>query len=304
MRVAVVDCGTNSVRLLVADLDDVSHRDVVREMRIVRLGQDVDRTGRLAPEALDRTRVALTDYAATIDRLGAGRTRLVATSATRDASNRDDFVALVRDTLGIDPEVVSGVEEAQLSFAGAASVIEDPGDVLVVDIGGGSTEFVRSHPGLDLQSISVDVGAVRMTERHVRHDPPTSAELDAVRADVARALDLAAETVDLTGAASVVAVAGTATTLAAIELGLSEYDSGRIHGQRFAASAIHAVTGRLQTLDRPGREAITVIHPGRVDVIAAGATILAAVLGRTGTDEMIVSEHDILDGIALSLLDD
>ncbi len=298
MRVAAIDCGTNSVRLLVTDFDGGEQHDVERRMRIVRLGQDVDRTGRLAPDALERARSVFVDYAAAIEQLGAERTRLVATSATRDASNRDEFAALVRQTIGVEPEVVTGLEEAQLSFTGAASVMADSRDVLVVDIGGGSTEFVRSRPGHELQSISIDMGAVRMTERHLRTDPPSAQELGAMGADIARGLDDAGRAVELAGATSVIAVAGTATTLAAIDLGLTEYDSTRIHGSVLRAASVRAITDRLQHLHRAGRSAIGVIHPGRIDVIIAGATILAAVAGRTGAEQIVISERDILDGIA------
>ena len=305
VRVAAIDCGTNSVRLLVAETtDDASGpmRDLAREMRVVRLGQDVDRTGRLAPEALARTRAALTDYAATIQALQVDRVRFVATSATRDATNRADFIAIVRATVGVAPEVVTGQEEAGLSFTGAAAVRPGADDLLVVDIGGGSTEFVRARPGQPLQSVSVDVGAVRMTERHLRHDPPTPAELERVRADVDAALDQAGAAVDLTGAGEVIAVAGTATTVAAIALGLTEYDSARINGAEVAAADVGRIQTDLAALDHDARAAIRVIHPGRVDVIVAGATILRRVVERTGADPLVASEHDILDGIALSLL--
>jgi exopolyphosphatase/guanosine-5'-triphosphate,3'-diphosphate pyrophosphatase len=304
--VAGVDCGTNSIRLLVADAEPGAGRltDVVREMRIVRLGQDVDRTGRLAPEALERTRLALAGYTATIGRLGAERVRLVATSATRDAANRDEFAAMVRATLGIDPEVVTGDEEARLSFAGAVGTLPElAGPVLLADIGGGSTELVVGTPDAPggLRARSADVGSVRMTERHLHDDPPTAGQVAAVVADVRAALERAGHTVPLHEAGVLVGVAGTVTTLAAIALGLPRYDSQAIHGSRLTAGQVAELTDRLAHLDREQRAAIPVIHPGRVDVITGGALILRTLIEVAGVDDMIVSEHDILDGIALSL---
>ena len=240
---AGIDCGTNSIRLLVAEVAaDGSLTDLTREMQIVRLGQGVDATGRLAPEAIERTRAALAGYRATIDRLGAQAVRMVATSATRDAANRDDFVAMVRDTLGADPEVISGLEEASLSFRGGAAglgtragrpALDEPAtDLLVVDLGGGSTELVRGRVGSpdDVRAYSMDVGCVRMTERHLISDPPTAAQIAAVERDVHAALDLAAADVDLTGADAVVGVAGTVTTVAAIALDLPRYDPDVLDG--------------------------------------------------------------------------
>jgi exopolyphosphatase/guanosine-5'-triphosphate,3'-diphosphate pyrophosphatase len=303
MRVAAIDCGTNSVRLLVADADNGALQQVHREMRIVRLGEGVDRTGVLAPAALERTRVALADYAALIRELGAERVRLVATSATRDASNRDDFVELVTSTLGVPPEVVTGTEEASLSFSGAAGTLPGvSGPVVVADIGGGSTELVRGGSVEPLQAHSMDVGAVRLTERHLHDDPPTAAQVDAAVADVRAALADAARDVDLTSPATLVGVAGTITTLAAVALDLTEYTSAAIHGSVLSAASIEAITDRLLSLDHAGRAAITVIHPGRVDVIGAGAIILRTLVRELAIENVVVSEHDILDGIALSLL--
>ena len=302
MTVAAIDCGTNSVRLLVAEPAGTGLRDLHREMRIVRLGQDVDRTGRLAPEALGRTAAALTDYATTIERLGAGRVRLVATSATRDAANRDDFVAVVRDTLGIEPEVVSGRDEAALSFTGAASVLgPDPGPLLVADIGGGSTELVRGGDGA-LRSHSMDVGAVRMTERHLGGGPLTRDEVAAVESDVRAALAAARRDVPLTDDATPVGVAGTVTTVAALVLGLERYDPDVLHGARITREQLDEVTDRLVDSSPADREAMTVIHPGRRDVITGGALILRTLIHDIGARTIVVSEHDILDGIALSLI--
>ena len=298
MRVAGIDCGTNSIRLLVTDGGEQLHR----EMRIVRLGQGVDRSGLLAPEALDRTKAALVDYAAVIERLGTERTRMIATSAIRDADNRADFVAMVHDTLSVEPEVITGREEAELSYAGAVGTLDGVDEkVLLIDLGGGSTELVLGpHP---LRAHSMDVGSVRMTERHLHDDPPTPQQLAAAVADVRHALDTAARDVPLDTGATLVGVAGTVTTVAAIALGLTEYDPARIHGARVSREQIEAVVDRLAHLDHGGRAAIPVIHPGRVDVITAGALVLRTVVERAAATEVVVSEHDILDGVAASIIE-
>ena len=305
MRVAAVDCGTNSIRLLVADVvgagAGATLADVHREMRIVRLGQDVDRTGRLAPEALERTRVALADYARTVADTGAQRVRLVATSATRDARNRGDFEALVRAELGIMPEVVSGAEEAALSFTGAASVLGDlSAGLLVADIGGGSTELVRGGGGA-LQAHSMDIGSVRMTERHLHDDPPTAAQVRAAETDIRAAVAAARVDVPLDPAVPVVGVAGTVTTVVAMVLGLTRYEPERLHGAVVSTAAVDEVTDRLLAMSHDERADVPVIHPGRVDVIAAGALILRTVLAEIGSTQLTASEHDILDGIALGM---
>ena len=303
MRVAAIDCGTNSIRLLIADTSGPGVLvDVRREMRIVRLGQDTDRTGRLAPGAIERTRGALADYTAKIGELGAERVRLVATSATRDAANRAEFTAMVRATLGIDPEVVSGAEEAALSFAGAAGAVPRSGGrrLLVADIGGGSSELVTEIDGV-LRSHSMDVGSVRMTERHLDTDPPDADQIAAVVADVRAAIASARVLVPMDDGVRLVGVAGTVTTVAAIALGLRRYDSAALHGSQISAGQVRAVTARLLGLTRAERAAITVVHPGRVDVICAGALILRTIVDEIGVDSLTVSEHDILDGIALSI---
>ncbi|MGY3682296.1 Ppx/GppA phosphatase family protein [Streptomyces sp. TE33382] len=309
-RVAAVDCGTNSIRLLVADADPATGEivELDRRMQIVRLGQGVDRTGRLAPDALERTFAACREYAAVIKELGAERVRFVATSASRDAENSEVFVAGVLDILGVEPEVISGDQEAELSFTGATKELVG-GDhfakpYLVVDIGGGSTEFVLGDDEVRAAR-SVDIGCVRMTERHLVDDgavvdPPTPGRIAAIRADIDAALDLAEETVPLGGAATLVGLAGTVTTVAAIALGLPEYDSAAIHHSRIPFERVEEITGRLLASTHEERAAIPAMHPGRVDVITAGALVLLAVMKRTGAREVVVSEHDILDGIAWS----
>jgi exopolyphosphatase/guanosine-5'-triphosphate,3'-diphosphate pyrophosphatase len=301
-RVASIDCGTNSIRLLVADLppDGVGDlTDVDRRMEIVRLGQGVDRTGRLAPEAIERTRVALAGYAARIRELGAGRVRMVATSATRDADNAAQFQGMVRDTLGVTPEVITGRQEAELSFTGAVRGLP-LGRYLVVDLGGGSTEFVTGTTGVQ-NAISVDIGCVRMTERHLRSDPPTAAEIEAAGADIEAAVDKALSTVGGAAGTTLVGVAGTVTTVAAIALGLPAYQPERIHHARVSTADVERVTADLLAMTAGQRLALPVMHPGRADVIGAGSLILRTILLRAGVSEMVASEHDILDGIAWSL---
>ncbi|MFE5300768.1 exopolyphosphatase [Streptomyces sp. NPDC056632] len=301
-RVAGIDCGTNSIRLLVADVHPETGEliELDRRMTIVRLGQGVDRTGRLAPEALERTFAACRDYAAVIEEFGAEKLRFVATSASRDAENRDDFVRGVVEILGVEPEVITGDQEAEFSFTGATGELHGDDRRLVVDIGGGSTEFVVGNRHVEAAR-SVDIGCVRLTERHVRHDPPTAEEIAAIRADVRAALDLAAETVPLTEAGTLVGLAGSVTTVAAVALGLPEYDSTKIHHSRISRAQVDAVVDRLLGSTHDERAAIAVIHPGRVDVIIAGALVLVEIMERTGAAEVVVSEHDILDGIALSV---
>jgi exopolyphosphatase / guanosine-5'-triphosphate,3'-diphosphate pyrophosphatase len=305
-RVAAIDCGTNSIRLLIADVDGGVDGgklvDVVRTLRIVRLGRGVDRTGRLDPAAIERTRVALAGYAAEVARLGVARTRMVATSATRDAANRADFHDMVRDTLGAPAEVISGDEEAALSFAGAVRGL-DAGEApyLVVDIGGGSTEFVLGDAAGMWSGRSVDIGCVRLTERHLRDDPPSPEQIAAAEADVRAALGLVRERVRVDQARSFVGLAGSVTTVAALALGLTDYDAARIHGSRIAADDVRAVADRLLAADQATRAANPVIHPGRVDVIGGGALVLRVLVDELAVPEVVVSEHDILDGIAWSL---
>ncbi|MEU8575977.1 Ppx/GppA phosphatase family protein [Streptomyces asoensis] len=310
-RVAAVDCGTNSIRLLVADADPETGElvDLDRRMTIVRLGQGVDRTGRLAPEALERTFAACREYAAVIKEHGAQRLRFVATSASRDADNRDEFVRGVLDILGVEPEVITGDQEAEFSFMGATRELDGRADLtgpfLVVDIGGGSTEFVVGDDRVRAAR-SVDVGCVRMTERHLVvdgkvTDPPSAGQIAAMRADIEAALDLAERTVPLREAHTLVGLAGSVTTVAAIELGLDAYDSAAIHHSRIGVERVRGISDALLKATHAQRAAQPAMHPGRVDVIAAGALVLLAIMERTGAREVVVSEHDILDGIAWSI---
>ncbi|MEW2520306.1 Ppx/GppA phosphatase family protein [Actinacidiphila alni] len=315
VRVAAIDCGTNSIRLLVADIDPATGAltDLDRRMRIVRLGQGVDRTGRLAPEALERTFTACREYAEVIREHGVPveRIRFVATSASRDADNRDDFVRGIVGILGVEPEVISGDQEAAFSFTGAtrgltgAQALETP--YLVVDIGGGSTEFVLGEDTVTAAR-SVDIGCVRLTERHLVADgavvdPPTPDRIAAIRADIDAALDEAAAAVPLDRARTLVGLAGSVTTVAAIALDLPEYDSAAIHHSRVTVGQVAAITERLLAATHAERAAIPVMHEGRVDVIGAGASVLLRIMERTGAKEVVVSEHDILDGIAYSLVE-
>ncbi len=304
-RVAAIDCGTNSIRLLVADIDvDAGTlRDIDRRMEIVRLGQGVDRTGRFAPDALERTMDACRRYADAVRATGAERVRFVATSASRDVSNRDEFEAGVRSALGVEPEVVTGDEEAALSFAGATRELAGsvPVPVLVVDIGGGSTEFVLGSEAVRAAR-SVDIGCVRMTERHLHSDPPTASEVAAARADIEAAISLAQEAVPLEMARTLVGLAGSVTTLAAMALDLPSYQPERIHHARVTAVDVRLMSERLLAMNHAARAALPFMHPGRVDVIGAGALVLAAILDRVPVTEVVVSEHDILDGIAWSLV--
>lgn len=311
-RVAAVDCGTNSIRLLIADVQgDGRLADVHREMRIVRLGQGVDATGSLAPEAIERTRAALADYAALMREAGVGRVRMVATSATRDAANREDFFAMARAELGTvvagaEAEVITGDEEARLSFAGAIGELSSAsGPFVVVDLGGGSTELVFGDSAGVRAAFSADIGCVRITERCLAGNPPTAEEIAAARAFATERLTEAFTHVPVEGAHTWVGVAGTMTTLAAVALDLPEYDSERVHLTRLTLEQVHQVCDRLIAMDHDQRAALGPMHPGRVDVIGGGAVItevLAEELSRrAGIAELVVSEHDILDGIALSI---
>ncbi len=296
-RVAAIDCGTNSIRLLVTDLADGTATELVREMRIVRLGQGVDATGRLAQEAIDRTLQATREYAELIAMLGADRIRFCATSAARDAENADDFSAAVESILGVRPQVLTGEEEAQASFVGATRDLE-PQRALVVDVGGGSTELVVGE-GADVEwSTSLDIGSVRLTERHLPSDPPRVAEITAAMNHLDGVLAPAGAA--LAPVASVVGVAGTVTTVAAHALELPSYDRHAIHGARLGVDALRSACLSLAQMSVADRRALPFMHPGRADVIGGGALVLDRVLEQLplDTDTVVVSEHDILDGIA------
>jgi exopolyphosphatase/guanosine-5'-triphosphate,3'-diphosphate pyrophosphatase len=305
-RVAAIDCGTNSIRLLIADDDPDTGRltDVARRSRIVRLGQDVDRTGRLAPEAIERVRVGLADYAGLCAELGVERVRMVATSATRDADNRADFRAMVRATLGAEPEVISGREEADLSFTGSLRDLADgtaPPPRVVVDVGGGSTELVLGDRDTARAGYSMDIGSVRLTERHLDDDPPTAEQVAAAEADIRAALAVAGREVPIQQARSLIGVSGSVTTVTCLALGLDEYDPYLVHHARIPAEDVRAVAAHLLGSTRAQRAEHTVINAGRVDVIAAGALILSEVVDAVGVGEMVASEYDILDGLAQSV---
>jgi exopolyphosphatase / guanosine-5'-triphosphate,3'-diphosphate pyrophosphatase len=301
-RVAAFDCGTNSLRLLIADLDARTGEmtELVREMRIVRLGQGVDRTGRISEESMVRTFAALDEYSVLVGEHRPTAMRFCATSAARDAVNAAEFMTGVRERLGVEPEVIDGDEEARASFAGATRVLGDvPGPVVVVDIGGGSTELILGAPdGTVTAAHSLDVGSVRMTERHLHDDPPTAEQVAALRADVDAVLDGCR--VDPLQAHTVVGVAGTVTTVAAGALGLPAYDREKIHLARLGRDLVHATVDDLVAMSVEQRKALGYMHPGRADVIGAGALILDRVLQRTQVDALVVSESDILDGIAWS----
>jgi exopolyphosphatase/guanosine-5'-triphosphate,3'-diphosphate pyrophosphatase len=311
-RVAAIDCGTNSIRLLIADVPDRgAHTDLLRRMEVVRLGQGVDATGRLAPEAIERTRKALVEYAGAARDLGATAIRMVATSATRDAANRSEFEDMVVDVLGQRPDVVAGAEEATLSFVGATASLDAAAGAhgiasprapfLVVDIGGGSTEFVLGDDHGVRAARSVDIGCVRLTERHLHGDPPSAAQVRRTEDDIRAALAEVTAEVPVAEAATLVGVAGSVTTVAAIALDLPEYDPVAIHGSRIPVETVREVTADLLAATRERRAAMPVMHPGRVDVIGAGALVLRVIMDEFGLSEVVVSEHDILDGIALRL---
>ena len=301
MRVGVIDCGTNSIRLLIADIDGNNFREVTRQMQVVRLGQGVDETNQFHPDALERTFAAVDLYAAELARRGVEKIRFCATSATRDATNRNIFIDGVKERLGIEPEVISGDEEARLSFAGATREFNrTDGPFLVVDIGGGSTEFVLGTDTVD-SAISVNIGCVRMTERHFHNDPPTADEVSIARSDIQNAIDIASASVDIKSAKTLVCVAGTATTVAAAALNLPEYDRHAIHLSRISADQVLEVSNNFLAMTRDERAALGYMHPGRVDVITAGSLVLSKIVKATGAKEFVASENDILDGMAWSL---
>ncbi len=302
--VAAIDCGTNSIRLLVADVKGDQLVEVTRSMDIVRLGQGVDRTRRIAPDALERTFGALRRYASTISELGAERVRMCATSATRDAVNRSQFILGCREILGVEPEVITGGEEAATSFRGATAELDRtvfPPPYLVCDIGGGSTEFVIGTNGAE-RAVSCDIGCVRLTERHLHDDPPTAGQVAAAEADIDRHLEEAEGIVRPEQAGTFLGLAGTVTTIAAISLALPAYDPAAVHLSRIGVDEVDRVTDLLVSADRTARLAQPAMHPGRADVIAAGGLVLRRAMRRWAVAECVASERDILDGIAWSLV--
>lgn len=302
-RVAAIDCGTNSIRLLIADIAGGNFREIYRTMEIVRLGQGVDKNKAFHPDALDRTLKATALFAEEIARRGVERMRFCATSATRDASNRELFIDGVKSLLGVAPEVISGEEEAALSFKGATKELRGVGaPYLVIDIGGGSTEFVFGSERVEFAK-SQNIGCVRMSERHFSSIPPQAEEIAGAKADIDEAIKGAAEIVPITEAKTLIAVAGTATTVAAAALGLSTYDRHSIHLSRISAEKTHQVSEMFLSLNRDEIAALGYMHPGRVDVIGAGSLVLSRIMALTGAKEFVASESDILDGMAWSLAD-
>lgn len=300
-RVAAIDCGTNSIRLLIADISDGSFREITRTMEIVRLGEGVDKSKRFDPKAIERTLKAVSEFSEEIKRRGVSAIRFCATSATRDAENRALFVDGVMQILGIEPEVISGDEEARLSFMGAVREL-DPSDApfLVVDIGGGSTEFVFGDSKVSAAK-SVNIGCVRMSERHFNSAPVAEKDIERAIIDIDRAIDEAGRFVPLKSARTLVAVAGTATTVAAAALELESYDRYSIHQSRISSQKVREISKHFLEMKREDLAALGYMHPGRVDVIAAGALVLDRIMRAVGLSEFVASESDILDGIAWSL---
>lgn len=304
MRVAAIDCGTNSVRLLVAEAGDEGRLvDLDRRLILTRLGQGVDATGRFHPDALARTLDAFAEYADVIAQLGVGRVRLVATSAARDASNRDEFFAGARERLGVEAEIINGDEEARLSFTGALTALPDvAAPVLVIDIGGGSTELIvgsgGATPHID-HGLSLDIGSVRVRERFLAGDPPTTEQVNAASAYIDSLLD--GSGVDFDSIATWIGVGGTATSLSALNQRLPAYDRTKVHGSSMSRVELHTLTHDLLTSTVEQVKALPSMHPKRADVICAGALIAARIGARMPVD-LTISESDILDGIALGLL--
>ena len=302
MRVAAIDVGTNSTRLLVAQEHPEGFRSLERRTVITRLGQDVDRRRALAPEALERTLGVIADYAATCGEFGVERITVTGTSAVRDARNREDFFDGVARLTGQQPRMLSGEEEARATFAGVLSDLDVPEDgALVVDIGGGSTELIygRAEPE---ELISMDVGCVRMLEKHLHSDPPTDAEIDAMRREVSATIEAFIARAMIPHGASLVGVAGTVTQLAALKAGLATYDTDVIHHMTLSHGDVRLLARRLRMLPFDKRRRIKGLEPGRVDVIVPGAEILLCVMEAFDAPEVLVSEKDILDGLVMSLL--
>ena len=306
-RYGAIDCGTNALRLLVADVIDGELREVTREMRTVRLGEGVDATGEFTPAALERTFAALDEYARMIDDLDVSGLRIVATSASREVRNADEMIDGFQRRVGVVPEVIDGLAEARLSYAGAVRGLPDGvGEfpVLVADIGGGSTEFIRgSGPTVDLieSATSIDIGCVRMTERCLHSDPPTDNQIRDATGIVDAGLDRAFRDVSVDSIRGFIGLAGSVTTVAALAHGLTSYDAQQIHGSVTTRDQVEEVTDSLLKMSRTQRAALPVMHPGRVDVIGGGALVLRQILSRLPVSCVVASETDILDGTVYSL---
>jgi len=299
-RLAAIDVGTNSVRLYVAEMLAGGRKELDRALVITRLGEGVDRTRRLSPEPLRRTLDAIASYHRRARELGAERVRIAATSAVRDASNRDEFFESVRQETGVEAEVLSGDREARLSFLGATSELRgEAGPFLVLDVGGGSTEFVAGRREPEAW-ISVDIGSVRLTERHIRSDPPKAEEIGALEGNADEGIARAEEVIGRS-ARTLVGLAGTITTIAAVALGLEGYDRDAIHHARLSLDRVRDVDAMLRSITRAERKALPAMPPGREDVIVAGSTIVRRVMERLDFEELLVSEADILDGLVLEI---
>jgi len=301
-QVAVIDCGTNSIRLLIAEISGSTFKEVIRTMEIVRLGQGVDENKAFHPDAINRTLLAVKSFKEIIDKNKVDKIRFCATSATRDAMNRNLFIDGVRDILNVQVEVIPGEEEAALSFTGATYQLDQSsGPFLVVDIGGGSTEFVYGDKKV-ISAKSVNIGCVRMSERHLTNQPPTMDQIASAIVDIDIAITQAAVSVPIISAKSLIAVAGTATTVAAAALDLSKYDRDLIHLSKISADKVHKVAQMFQSMNKSEISALPYMHEGRVDVITAGSLVLSRVMAATGAAEFVASESDILDGMAFSLI--
>ena len=301
-RVAAIDCGTNSIRLLIADIASGNFKEVLRTMEIVRLGQGVDQNKAFHPDAIGRTLKAVELFRDQIVSKGVEKIRFCATSATRDATNRSLFTDGVREILGIEVEVIPGEEEAELSFIGATKELrQSDAPFLVVDIGGGSTEFVFGSQKVEFAK-SVNIGCVRMSERHLNTQPPTMAQVAQAIVDIDIEITQAAAVVPITTAKTLVAVAGTATTVAAAALELTDYDRHLIHLSRISSDKVHKVAANFQSMSKDQIASLGFMHPGRVDVITAGSLVLSRIMAATGATEFVASESDILDGMAWSLI--
>jgi len=301
-QVAVIDCGTNSIRLLIAEISGSNFKEVIRTMEIVRLGQGVDENKAFHPDAINRTLLAVKSFKEIIDKNKVDKIRFCATSATRDATNRNIFIDGVRDILNVQVEVIPGEEEAALSFTGATYQLDQgSGPFLVVDIGGGSTEFVYGDKKV-ISAKSVNIGCVRMSERHLTNQPPTMDQIASAIVDIDIAITQAAVSVPINSAKSLIAVAGTATTVAAAALDLSKYDRDLIHLSKISADKVHKVAQMFQSMNKSEISALPYMHEGRVDVITAGSLVLSRVMAATGAVEFVASESDILDGMAFSLI--